>query len=66
VREVVYERSLPLATRHLLIARSRLGEDAGIAGAAVLALEHVLSPAAVNDAVAAAGAQTVTAEDGAG
>jgi predicted NBD/HSP70 family sugar kinase len=52
VREVVYERSLPLATRHLRVVRSALDEDAGVAGAAVLALEHVLSPAAVDAAVA--------------
>jgi predicted NBD/HSP70 family sugar kinase len=51
-REVVYERSLPLATRHLRIVRSALDQDAGIAGAAVIALDHVLSPAAVDAAVA--------------
>jgi predicted NBD/HSP70 family sugar kinase len=52
VREVVYERSLPLATRHLRITPSVLDEGAGIAGAAALALEHVLSPQAVDSRLA--------------
>lgn len=48
IREVVYQRSTPLATRHLQIVRSRLGDDAGITGAAVMVIEHLLSPGAVN------------------
>ena len=52
VREVVYQRSLPLATRRLRIARSVLGDDAGIHGAAVMAIEHILAPDAVNAALA--------------
>ena len=47
IREVVYSRSLPLATQHLRIAGSRTGGRAGVLGAAVMAAEHVLSPAAV-------------------
>jgi predicted NBD/HSP70 family sugar kinase len=43
VRSVVYERALPLATRNLVLANSVLGEFAGLAGAAVLGIEHVLS-----------------------
>ena len=53
VREVVYQRSLPLATRSLRIVRSRLDERAGVVGAAVMVIEHVLSPDAVDDALAA-------------
>jgi predicted NBD/HSP70 family sugar kinase len=54
VREVVYQRSLPLATRSLRIVRSRLEDRAGVSGAAMMAIEHVLSPEAVDEAVAAA------------
>ena len=51
VREVVYQRSLPLATRHLHIVRSTLHDRAGITGAAALAIEHVLAPARVDEAL---------------
>ena len=54
VREVVYQRSLPLATRHLRIVRSRLADRAGVIGAAVMVIERVLSPAAIDAAIAAA------------
>ena len=43
VREVVYQRSLPLATRHLHIVRSGLGDRAGITGAGVMVVERILS-----------------------
>jgi predicted NBD/HSP70 family sugar kinase len=56
VRETVYQRSLPLATRHLSIVRSELGDRAGIIGAAALAIEHVLSPAEIDARLAAAAA----------
>jgi predicted NBD/HSP70 family sugar kinase len=52
VREVVYQRSLPLATRSLRIVRSRLDERAGVVGAAVMVIEHILAPEAVDDALA--------------
>jgi predicted NBD/HSP70 family sugar kinase len=54
VREIVYQRSLPLATRSLRIVRSRLDERAGVVGASVMVIEHVLSPSAVDDALARA------------
>lgn len=50
IREVVYQRSLPLATQHLHISTSRAGERAGVIGAAALAISHVLSPAAIDRA----------------
>jgi predicted NBD/HSP70 family sugar kinase len=53
VREVVYQRSLPLATRHLRIVRSQLADRAGVIGAAVMVIERVLSPAAIDTAIAA-------------
>ena len=51
IREVVYKRSLPLATGHLNIVPSRLGDEAGITGAAVMVLETVLAPAAIDAAL---------------
>ena len=48
VREVVYRRSLPLATADLRIVASSSGVRAGIVGAAVLAIEHALAPEAVD------------------
>ena len=48
VREVVYQRSLPLATADLRIVASTSGVHAGIVGAAVLAIEQALAPAAVD------------------
>jgi predicted NBD/HSP70 family sugar kinase len=53
IREVVYQRSLPLATRHLRIVPSRLADRAGVIGAAVMMIEHVLSPTAIDAAIAA-------------
>jgi predicted NBD/HSP70 family sugar kinase len=53
IREVVYRRSLPLATEHLSVAPSVAGERAGVMGAAVLAIEHVLSPESIEAACAA-------------
>jgi glucokinase len=50
IREVVYNRSLPLATEHLTISTSRAGERAGVIGAAALAISHVLSPASIDSA----------------
>lgn len=44
VREVVYRRSLPLATQHLRIVRSQVGPRAGVVGAAVSVIDHVLAP----------------------
>lgn len=47
IREVVYRRSLPLATQHLRIATSRTAGRAGVLGASAMAAEHVLSAGAV-------------------
>lgn len=52
VREVVYTRSLPLATAHLTIALSRSADDAGILGASILVVQHVLSADAIETALA--------------
>ena len=44
IREVVYGRSLPLATRELAIRRSSLGLRAGVMGAAAMVLDGLFSP----------------------
>ena len=54
VREGIFSRSLPLATRDLRIVPCRLGDRAGVTGAAIMAIEHVLSPAAVDRTLRAA------------
>lgn len=43
-RAVVHDRALPLATRNLVLRVSELGDNAGIAGGMVLAIERALSP----------------------
>lgn len=50
IREVVYQRSLPLATKHLRIIASTAGSQAGVLGAVALATEFALSPNAVERA----------------
>ena len=44
IREVVYQRSLPLATQHLRIAQSRTGQRAGVLGATPMVIEHAFDP----------------------
>ncbi|WP_442858174.1 ROK family protein [Arthrobacter sp. SLBN-100] len=44
MREAVYARATPLATQNLAIVPARTGADAGITGAAIMALDHVLAP----------------------
>jgi predicted NBD/HSP70 family sugar kinase len=51
VREAAIGRSLPMATRDLRMGSSRLGARAGVIGAAVMGIEHVLAPDNVDRAV---------------
>ncbi len=44
IREVVYGRSLPLATRHLQIRQSTLGDCAGVAGVASMVIDELFAP----------------------
>ncbi|WP_290052126.1 ROK family transcriptional regulator [Amycolatopsis solani] len=44
VRSVVYQQSRPLATRNLSLVHSSLGDEAGLIGGMVSAIEQVLSP----------------------
>jgi predicted NBD/HSP70 family sugar kinase len=55
VREVVYRRSLPLATSHLRIALSMAGDQAAILGASQMVTQHVLSPAVIEATLQATG-----------
>jgi predicted NBD/HSP70 family sugar kinase len=55
IREIVNQRSTPLATQRLQIVRSTLGDHAGVRGAAVMAIEHVLSPQVVDERLLGAG-----------
>jgi glucokinase-like ROK family protein len=45
VRQTIYRRSLPLATRDLTVRRSALDERAGVIGAATMAANELFSPA---------------------
>lgn len=51
VRQLVSERSLPLAKRELQIVRARSDGSAGILGAAQLALDTVLRPEAIEPVI---------------
>ena len=48
VRESIYARATPLATRDLRIQPAAYGDRAGVVGCGALALDHVLSPVAVD------------------
>jgi predicted NBD/HSP70 family sugar kinase len=52
VREVVYRRSLPLATHNLRIVSTAAGSQGGILGASAMVIDSVLSARAVDDFVA--------------
>lgn len=49
VRTVLYERTVPRATRDLLVTTSDLGDRAGIEGARIMVLDQVFSEEAVDD-----------------
>lgn len=48
VREVIYARSLPLATGELSVVPSQTGEHAGVIGAATMAVQQFLAPRSVD------------------
>ncbi|WP_423918767.1 ROK family protein [Frigoribacterium sp. 2-23] len=52
VREVVYTRSMPLATEHLTVVPSRAADRAALVGASMLAIHHALSPSALDELAA--------------
>ncbi|PNH83795.1 ROK family transcriptional regulator [Arthrobacter sp. AFG20] len=55
VREVVYRRSLPLATTHLRIGLSMAGDQAAVLGASRMVTQHVLSPTVIEATLQATG-----------
>ena len=61
VRESVYARSTALATRDLQFLPSTQGDSAGLVGCAALAIDHVLSPTAVDARLADAAGLTAKA-----
>jgi predicted NBD/HSP70 family sugar kinase len=61
IREVIFARSLPLATSTLQVVPSRMGRHAAIAGAAVTVAEAFLDPDHVDRRLAALAALTATA-----
>ena len=56
VREVVYGRSMPLASENLAIVQSKAGKEGGIIGANVMAIEYVLDAKTIDSMVDAAAA----------
>lgn len=50
MREVIYQRSLPLATQHLRVVVSSAGTSAAALGAVTQAVEHILSPESIEAA----------------
>jgi glucokinase-like ROK family protein len=52
IREVVYQRSTTLSTTDLTIAVSPLRDRAGVIGAAAMAIDHILAPRAIDEALA--------------
>ncbi|ROS78416.1 ROK family protein [Cellulomonas sp. PhB143] len=52
IREIVYQRSLPLATQHLRITASLTGAHAGVLGAGAMVTEQFLASASVDELVA--------------
>ncbi|HSI79370.1 MAG TPA: ROK family transcriptional regulator [Solirubrobacterales bacterium] len=55
VREVTFRRSLPLATGDLKTVPSELSDRAGVIGAAIMVIEHVLAPDVIDRVIQEAG-----------
>ena len=51
VREVVYRKATPVASRHLEIVITELGHMAGVIGAAHMVIDYVLDPDRVEELV---------------
>jgi predicted NBD/HSP70 family sugar kinase len=52
MREMIYRRSLPLATRHLRIVPSRLDRRAGVIGLTLLVADHIFDADRIDQIVA--------------
>jgi predicted NBD/HSP70 family sugar kinase len=53
IRESVYARSMPLATKNLMIVESKVGAQAGVIGAGMMAIEYALAARQIDVTVAA-------------
>jgi len=49
IRAVVYERALPLATRHLTIETTALGDRSAVLGATILGVHGALTPETISN-----------------
>ncbi len=56
MRETIYRSGVPAATHHVRLEHARLGDDAGIRGAAITVIEEVLRPESVDQYVLATAA----------
>ena len=54
VRERIYQRTSPLATRNLRLRTSELGEFAGVTGLALITVDRILGPDSIDDLVTSA------------
>ncbi|WP_248761180.1 ROK family transcriptional regulator [Pseudarthrobacter sp. SSS035] len=63
IRSAIYLRVLPLATRSLRVESSQQNERAGILGAAVLALQFILSPAGVESLLKLSNSVSIRSEN---
>jgi len=52
IREGLYQAALPRSSENLRLVRTSLGDLAGVRGAALMVIDEVLEPAAVDRAVA--------------
>ncbi len=52
IRERLYERALPLATRRLQIRRSSLGQLDGVTGLALITADRILEPDTIDQTLA--------------
>ncbi len=55
VRELLYQRAMPRTTAYLQVVTSRLGERAGLIGAAAMVVEHLYAPERADARLAALG-----------
>jgi predicted NBD/HSP70 family sugar kinase len=62
IRETVYQRSLPAATGSLKLVPARLGDDAGLVGAAMIVVSQILSPSAIDEYLTALAPRPIEAD----
>jgi predicted NBD/HSP70 family sugar kinase len=55
VRELLYQRAMPRTTAHLQVVTARLGERAGVLGAAAMVVDHLYAPDRADARLAAMG-----------